>query len=87
MAQVYKPCIRKNCPACLRGDKHPAWLLAYTNQGKRRCLYVPLAMVPAIQKALKNGRRIEELLYRLGPALLQEYRRTSGNPKKSHPKS
>jgi len=75
LAKVYKPCIRTNCPACARGDKHPAWLLNYTQRGRRRCLYVPLALVPAIRQALQNGRQLEELLYRMGPALVKEHRR------------
>jgi hypothetical protein len=71
LAKVYKPCIRKNCRACRRGDKHPNWLLAYTQNGKRRCVYVPLEMVGTIRRALKNGRRIEKILYRIGPLLIK----------------
>src|SRR6266702_6628026 len=74
LALVRKPCIRPNCPACARGDKHPNYLLAFTLKGRRRCLYVPLAMVPVLKRAVKNGRRVEQLLYELGPALLREYR-------------
>ena len=76
LVKVYKPCIRAGCSACARGDKHPAWLLSFTQRGRRRCLYVPLALVPVIRRALNNGRRLEELLYRIGPALVKEYRRT-----------
>jgi hypothetical protein len=83
LAQVRKPCIRPNCPACARGDKHPNYLLAFTDQGKRRCLYVPLAMVPLIQRALANGRKIEQLLYQTGPALLRDYR--AQNPAQTGP--
>lgn len=74
LAQVYKPCIRKNCPACARGDKHPAWLLSFSAQGRRKTMYVPLALVPTIRKALHNGRKIEQLLYRSGPQMLKEHR-------------
>ena len=74
LVKVRKPCIRKNCLACARGDKHPAWMLSFTHRGRRRCLYVPLRLVPAIRKAHKNGRRLEDLLYRVGPALLKELR-------------
>jgi hypothetical protein len=74
LAEVRKPCIRPNCPACRRGHKHPNYLLAFTQKGRRRCLYVPQAMVPALQRALDNGRRLEQLLYEMGPALLREYR-------------
>ena len=87
LAKVYKPCIRKNCPACLCGDKHPAWLLAYTYRGKRHSRYVPLAMVPTIQKALRNGRRLEQLLYALGPAMLEEHRCATSASHKHPPKS
>jgi hypothetical protein len=83
LAQVRKPCIRPNCPACARGDKHPNYLLAFTDKGKRRCLYVPLAMVPLIQRALENGRKIEQLLYQTGPALLRDYR--TQNPAQTGP--
>ncbi len=43
------------------GEKHPNHLLAFTQQGRRRCLYIPKAMVPALKHALENGRRIERL--------------------------
>lgn len=75
LALVYKPCIRPNCPVCANGKKHPNYLLAFTDQGRRRCLYVPTAMLPTLKRALANGRRIEKLLYGMGPALLEEYRR------------
>jgi len=83
LAEVRKPCIRPQCPVCARGDKHPNYLLAYTEQGKRRCLYVPKAMVPTLERALENGRQIEKLLYQMGPALVQEYR--TQNPAKTGP--
>jgi len=74
LAQVRKPCIRPNCQACARGHMHPNYLLAFTQKGRRRCLYVPQAMVPTLKRALENGRRLEKLLYEMGPALLREYR-------------
>jgi hypothetical protein len=83
LALVHKPCIRPNCPACARGHLHPNYLLAFTQKGQRRCLYVPVAMVPALKRALKNGRRIEQLLYEMGPALLREYR--DQNPAQTGP--
>jgi len=83
LAEVRKPCIRPNCSACARGDKHPNYLLAFTEKGRRRCLYVPQAMVPVLKRALKNGRRVEQLLYEMGPALLRQYR--AGHPAKTGP--
>jgi len=83
LAQVRKPCIRPHCPLCARGDKHPNYLLAFTEKGRRRCLYVPKAMVPALEQALENGRQIEKLLYQMGPALLKEFR--ARNPAQTGP--
>lgn len=83
LARVYKPCIRPNCAACARGDKHPNYLLSFTQKGRRRCLYVPVSMVPILKRALKNGRRIEQLLYEMGPVLLREHR--AQNPAQTGP--
>ncbi len=86
LAQVYKPCIRKNCPACARGDKHPAWLLSYSCRGQRKTMYVPRALVPTLKKALQNGRKIEQLLHQAGPQLIKGYRKTANNMAKQLPK-
>jgi len=74
LALVRKPCIRPGCRACAQGEKHPNYLLTFTHQRRRRCLYVPKAMVSVLKRALQNGRRIEQLLYAMGPALVREYR-------------
>jgi hypothetical protein len=74
IAQVRKTCLRPGCKACARGDKHPAFILSFTQGGKRRCMYVPKQLVPLFERALRNGRQIETLLYELGPALLQQHR-------------
>jgi hypothetical protein len=73
LAKVYKPCIRKNCPACACGDKHPAWLLTFSDQGKRKTMYVPLALVSTLKQALQNGRKIETLLYHTGPQIIKDH--------------
>ena len=83
LARVRKPCIRPQCRACACGDKHPAYLLSFTQQGRRRCMYVPARLVSLIGRALKNGRRIEELLYRMGPALIREHRQNRAARKTS----
>lgn len=74
LAKVYKPCIRKSCPLCGRGEKHPAWILTVSRKGRRRCLYVPEALVPVIQQAIQNGRKIEEWLSDQGPEIVKAFR-------------
>src|SRR5437879_8411374 len=74
LAEIRKPCIRPNCAACARGDKHSAFLLSFTDKGRRRCMYVPAELVPQLQRALRNGKALEKLLYQMGPELLRQYR-------------
>jgi hypothetical protein len=75
LALVHKPCVRPACAICASKDKHPAHMLSFTQNGRRRCMYVPAELVPALQRALENGRKIEALLYQSGPALIREYRK------------
>lgn len=74
LAQVRKPCIRPNCPACRAGRKHPAWLFSFTQGGRRRCRYVPAELAPTLRQALDNGRQLELRLVELGVELLLRYR-------------
>ena len=87
LAKVSKPCIRPNCRLCRAGRKHTAWLLAYSEKGRRRCLYVPLAMVKTMERGRKNGRQLEKLLSRMGPALLNQHRQSLKTKQKSPPKN
>lgn len=82
LSEVRKPCIRPNCPACARGDKHPAFIFSFTEKGRRRCMYVPAKLVPRLQEGLVNGRKLEALLSEIGPTLLRLYRQERAqNPK------
>lgn len=74
LALVKKPCIRQGCELCQKGQKHPAYMYSYSDKGKRRCLYVPLELVPLIKQALKNGRCLEQMLFSQGPLLIKSYR-------------
>ena len=75
LAEIRKPCIRPSCAACARGDKHPAFILSFTDKGRRRCMYVPAKLVPHLQQALRNGKALEGFLYQMGPELLRQYRK------------
>ena len=80
LAEVRKPCIRPNCPACAKGDKHPTFILSFTDRGRRRCMYVPAELVPQLRQALRKGKALEALLYQLGPELLRQYRKERDAP-------
>ena len=58
--------MRDHCPACARGDQHPSHVLYVRTRGRRVGLYVPDELVPAIHRALENGRALQALLYEAG---------------------
>jgi len=74
LTEVRKPCIRPHCPACTQGHKHRAFLWTFTEQGRRRCLYVPAELVALLRQGLENGRQLEARLTALGPAWLRAWR-------------
>jgi Family of unknown function (DUF6788) len=82
LTEVKKPCIRPNCKACESGEKHPAFLFSFMKDGRQRCRYVAREFVPQLQKAVENGRRIEELMSQLGEELIVDYRSHRDKDKK-----
>ncbi len=74
LALVRRPCIRPKCSACERGEKHPAWIFTFRVKGRQRCLYVRPALVGTLRQAIRNARRMEELLTRSGAALIARHR-------------
>jgi len=82
LTEVKKPCIRPNCKACESGEKHPAFLFSFMKDGRQWCRYVAREFVPQLQKAVENGRRIEELMSQLGEELIVDYRSHRDKDKK-----
>src|SRR5712691_3250689 len=76
LAEVAKPCIRRGCAACERGEKHAAFNFTFRKGKKRRCLYVPRELVPRLERALENGRRVEERMVEIAEELILAHRRT-----------
>ena len=74
LAEVRKPCVRPNCPACADGRKHPAYIFSFKDKKRTRCMYVPLDLVPTMRRAIRNGRFLEERMGRLGAELILQFR-------------
>lgn len=74
ITDVWKHCISKHCKVCRRGDKHPATILTYWDGKKHYGMYVPKALVKKLKQALRNGRKLEKLMKKMGPYLIREYR-------------
>ena len=60
------PCIRKSCSACASGKGHSSYPLSGYRGNKRFSIYVPDDLAPEIQKALENGRLLEDLIKEAG---------------------
>jgi hypothetical protein len=71
----HSPCVRKNCPACARGEGHSSYVL-YARKGKRRTsVYVPYDLAPKLASAIKNGRRLQQLINEAGVRYTQALKR------------
>ena len=60
------PCIREHCAACQRGEGHAGYALYGRKQSRRFSVYVPEELVPLVQQAVNNGRKLKELLREAG---------------------
>ena len=74
LAFVRRPCIRTNCSACQRGEKHGAWIFTFRQGGKQRCRYVFKELVPILRQAIANGRWLEARMTEAGAELIEQYR-------------
>lgn len=60
------PCIRENCSACQSGEGHSSYALYGRKKTGRFSVYVPQELVPLVQQAVNNGRRLEKLMREAG---------------------
>lgn len=60
------PCIRENCPACRAGVGHSSYALSGYRGKDRFSVYIPDELVPEIQKAVENGRILQQLMKEAG---------------------
>lgn len=60
------PCIREHCRLCESGAGHSSYAL-YGRRGKQRfSIYVPDELAPELERAIQNGRHIQELMMEAG---------------------
>jgi hypothetical protein len=60
------PCIREHCSACQRGEGHASYALYGRSKNRRFSVYVPEELVPLIQQAVNNGRKLEQFMREAG---------------------
>jgi len=76
-------CIRENCPACLSGEQHQSYVLYGRASGRRVSVYVPEELVPEVQRALNNGRALQDLLHQAAPRYIKALKRARTEATKS----
>jgi hypothetical protein len=60
------PCIRPHCGLCQAGQGHSSYAL-YGKKGKRRfSIYVPEELAPDVERAIRNGRNLQQLIAEAG---------------------
>jgi hypothetical protein len=60
------PCIREHCSACERGEGHASYALYGRKKNRRFSVYVPEELVPLVQQAVDNGRKLQTLMREAG---------------------
>ena len=60
------PCIRRNCALCQSGEGHSSYVLYGKNGTRRFSIYVPEELAPEVERAVTNGRAIQELVAEAG---------------------
>jgi hypothetical protein len=84
------PCVRERCSACERGEGHPAYVLDGRRGNRRFSLYVPEELAERVQRAIENGRVLEELIMEAGrryAIVLKQERQARQNNKKTKGRS
>ena len=69
------PCIREHCSACASGVGHESYALSGARGAQRFSIYVPAELVPDLQRAVANGRRVQELIKEAGLRYVQARKR------------
>lgn len=60
------PCIRERCRLCESGEGHSSYALYGRTRNRRFSIYVPDELVPELERAIRNGRQVQELLMEAG---------------------
>ena len=65
------PCVRPGCAACASGEQHASYALYARRRGRRVVRYVPDVIAAELQRAVRNGRTLHELLVEAGERYLR----------------
>jgi hypothetical protein len=64
-------CVRPRCAACASGEQHASYVLYARRRGRRVVRYVPDAVARELERAVRNGRTLHELIVEAGERYLR----------------
>lgn len=65
------PCVRPRCAVCASGEQHASYVLYARRRGRRVVRYVPDAVATELERAVRNGRTLHELIVEAGERYLR----------------
>ena len=71
------PCIRKNCPACAKGEGHQSYILYGRSGDRRSSVYVPDVLAEQVQVAIDNGRELRRVINEAGVRYVNALKKTA----------
>ena len=74
LSLVNKRCNSQYCKACKSGKGHPSWIFTFRRNGKKRCMHIQPCHAEALQRAIENGRKLEEAILDEGIAFIERLR-------------
>lgn len=67
-----KPCIRKACPACRKGRKHPSSMLTVSVRGTPKTRYLPQGLIAQARRQTENYRKSKAIWERMSEIWIEE---------------
>jgi len=74
------PCIRKNCPACAKGEGHQSYILYGRSASRRSSVYVPDVLAKQVQAAIDNGRELRQVMNEAGVRYVKALKKARRKP-------
>jgi len=60
--KIERKCGNPNCRCAKGKDRHPAWLLTFKENKKNKSLYVPVDLVPEVEKWSKEAKWMKQMI-------------------------
>jgi len=80
-----RKCTYPGCRKCAAGERHPTWVLTYSQAGKTRTVYLGTQRVAAARQLVRNYQQVTRLLEQLAQINLALFKDSpSGKKGRTH---